>query len=127
MSYIKTKLLLITSSLDQTIKFWKIDDFFFSQKTYGIKLIQTVSVVERVKSPYKFFINCIAFRGIEKIEIFCGDTEGEVHCYELVELDTKEKLLVKFIKQFVLHKPTVQKTTKTTKLYNVHKMTIQKV
>jgi len=125
MSFIKSKLILITSSLDKTIKFWKIDDNFFKDKNYGVKLIQTISVTEKLKSQYKFFINCITFRETDKIEIYCGDTEGDVHYFEYVEnLDNREKSYVKFLKRFVLHKHTVQKTPK---MYNVHKMTIQKV
>ena len=125
MSFIKNKLILITSSLDKTLKFWKFDENFIINSTYGVKLFQTITIVEKIKSQYKFFINCICFRDTDKIEIFGGDTEGEVHYFEYEEnLDNRDKSYIKFLRKFLLHKPTIQKTPK---MYNVHKMTIQKV
>lgn len=87
LAYCKSRCILISSSTDMTIKFWKLKDNFDKVLNPLFQCILTIRDFNLHNKPEEkpFWINTLSLKESDIVELFAGDTKGRVHFYHYVD------------------------------------------
>lgn len=81
---------MISSSTDGTIKIWKTDDNLDVIKNPNYNCISTIKdyeekLTKKQKMDYPYWISSLSIKENEIIELYAGDTKGNIHIYEFYD------------------------------------------
>jgi WD40 repeat protein len=128
LAFCKTRSILVSSSTDKTLRIWKMDDNFDKIKN---PFFVCTSVVRDFKSRSAekietlFWVNTLSIKESDNIELYAGDTNGNIHIYTLNESKGYETDF-----RYNSSTSTNKKTNDNfvyAKTVNVHKMTVVRV
>jgi WD40 repeat protein len=134
LAFCKSKGMLVSSSTDRTLRIWKMDDNFDKIKNpyfVCLSVIRDFKSKSADKMETLFWINTLSIKESDSVELYAGDTNGNIHIYSLNEsnyIKTQYESAGRYN-----HSSTSTSNKKShenfvyLKTVNLHKMTVVKV
>lgn len=88
LAFSKTRNILISSSTDMTIKFWRMKDNFdriMNPLFQCILTIRDFDVRKKKEEEKPFWINTLSLKETDIVELYAGDTKGRIHFYHYID------------------------------------------
>jgi WD40 repeat protein len=127
MTFSRSRNILITSSTDMTIKFWKMKDTFdkiMNPLFVCVATIRDFEVRKKKEEEKPFWINTLSLKETDVIELYVGDTKGRINIYHYVDNSyIKTKLMES---NFSVEKLNINNFN-LIKTANIHSRTIIKI
>lgn len=105
MVYCKSKSIIISSSTDQTMKIWKLNDNFDIIINPFFECIQTFRKFgDFPKIGIQYWITSLSLKDLDSINLYASDSEGNIHIYDYENYNNIDKEYFSYNKSIPIHR-----------------------